>query len=146
MGFQLEASVSYSLHVVQDAPVNSELSRISATQMVGRVGGQVSPLFCPCPVGGRFWIPWLCTCSPSRLNHPNTTPHSGSVQNWGDKNASVAWVKSQGAWIPCCRWHTGGRLLPAPLWSPSMSLDSTHLFPGLSPTKCVSEIGGCSCI
>lgn len=40
MGFQLEDSVSYSLHVVQDAPLNSELSRMSATQMVGRVGGK----------------------------------------------------------------------------------------------------------
>ena len=54
----------------------------------------------------------------------------------------MAWVKSQGVWISCCQWYTQGRPVPAPLWSPSMSLDSTHLFPGLSPTKCVSEIRG----
>ena len=141
MGFQLEDSLSYSLHVVRDAHLYSEPSRISATQMVGRVGGKVHLCSAPTLWEAGSGFPGSAPVVPPVWIIQGPPPTPGQCRIGVTRMLPWLGLRVRGLGFPVAS-GTRGRPLPAPLWSPSMSLDSTHLFPGLSPTKCVSEIRG----
>lgn len=144
MGFQLEDSLSYSLHVVRDTPLNSEPSRISATQVFGRVGGEVHLSSAPTLWEAVSGFPGSALIVPPVWIIQGPPPTLGQCRT-GVIRMLPARDKSRGLGSPVAS-GTHGVDLSLSLCSPHLCLYTPHTCFQVFLQLSVCRSGGCSCI